>query len=113
MPGYVKKARQRFNHIPIKKNEDQPYQHAIPNYGAKAQYAEKEDSSELLDQEGKTYVQQVVGTFLFYARAVDSTMLTPLSAIAMDQASPTQNTLTKVRKFLDYAATHPDVILTY
>ena len=55
MPGYVKKARQRFNHIPIKKNEDQPYQHAIPNYGAKAQYAEKEDPSELLNQEVLSY----------------------------------------------------------
>ena len=57
MQGYVKKARQRFNHIPGKKDEDQPYQHAIPNYGAKAQYAELEDLLELLDKNGKTYVQ--------------------------------------------------------
>ena len=70
-------------------NEDQPYQHVKPNYGAKAQYVEKKDSSELLVKDGRTYVQQVVGTFIFYGRAVDSTMLAPLSAIAMDRANPT------------------------
>ena len=31
----------------------------------------------------------------------------------MDQANPTQETLKKVKKFLDYAATHPDAIITY
>ena len=31
----------------------------------------------------------------------------------MDQANPTQETLKKVREFLDYAATHPDAIITY
>ena len=70
------------------------------------QYAEEEDLSELLEKHGKAYAQQVLGIFLFYGWDVDSTMLMPLSAIAMDQANPTQATLEKVRKFLDYAATH-------
>ena len=38
MPGYVKKGLRRFNHIPDKMNEDQPYQHTRPNYGTKAHY---------------------------------------------------------------------------
>ena len=46
------------------------YQHIKPNYGTKAQYVEEEDSSELLDKDGKTYVQHIVGTFLFYGRAL-------------------------------------------
>ena len=40
-------------------------------------------------------------------------MLAALSAIASEQASPTENTLKKARKFMDYAATHPDAVLTY
>ena len=52
-------------------------------------------------------------TFLYYARAVDATMLTALGSIATQQANPTENTMTKVQQFLDYAATHPDAIVTY
>ena len=40
-------------------------------------------------------------------------MLTTLSAIASEQASPTENAIKKARKFMDYAATHPGAILTY
>ena len=55
----------------------------------------------------------MVGVFLYYGRAVDSTMLVALSAIASDQAAPTEATLNKTKQFLDYAATHPDAVLTY
>jgi hypothetical protein len=55
----------------------------------------------------------VIGTFLYYGRAVDSTMLTALSAIASAQAEPTEETMTCCKQFLDYAATHQDAILTY
>ncbi len=47
------------------------------------------------------------------ARAVDGTMLTPLSALASEQASPTELIMEKCLQFLDYAATQDDAILTY
>ena len=40
-------------------------------------------------------------------------MLVALSAIAVSQSAPTEHTLEKTLFFLDYAATHPDAILTY
>ncbi len=40
-------------------------------------------------------------------------MLTALSAIASAQAEPTEETITRCKQFLDYAATHQDAILTY
>ena len=40
-------------------------------------------------------------------------MLPALSALASDQASPTEETLIKTKQFLDYAASHPDAIITY
>ena len=55
----------------------------------------------------------MIGTFLYYGCAVDSTFLTALSAIASAQAEPTEETMTHCKEFLDYAATHQDVILTY
>ena len=90
MPGYVEKALARFKHERPKKSQDQSHQHTIPTYGAKIQYTKKEDDTNGLDKNGKQYVQQVVGTFLFYGRAVDDTMLAALSAIASDQAAPTE-----------------------
>jgi hypothetical protein len=82
-------------------------------YGATKQYAETTDTYPPLSKEDKKYVQEVAGTFLYYARCVDSTMLTALGSIATQQANPTKNTMIKVKQFLDYASTHPDAIVTY
>jgi hypothetical protein len=40
-------------------------------------------------------------------------MLVALSAIASEQGAPRESTLQKVYQFLDYAATHPDAVVTY
>jgi hypothetical protein len=40
-------------------------------------------------------------------------MLVALGSLATQQTNPTKNTMAKVAQFLDYAATHPDAILTY
>ena len=112
MPGYCGEALVRFGHE-LRKRTDQPHPHVIPTYGAKVQYAKEEDLSPKLSPEDKTFIQQVTGTFLYYARAVDNTMLVALSAIASQQASPTQDTMNKTLRFLDYVATHPDAILTF
>jgi hypothetical protein len=61
----------------------------------------------------KKFIQEVIVVFLYYGRAVDSTMLTALSAIASAQAKPTEETMVQCKLFLDYAATHQDAVLTY
>ena len=50
---------------------------------------------------------------LSYAQAINSTMLTALSAIAMVQAKPTTKTLENKKQFLDYAATKSEAMVTY
>ena len=40
-------------------------------------------------------------------------MLLALVSLATQQAAPTENTMTLVKQFLDYAATRPDAIITY
>ncbi|MCP4744855.1 MAG: hypothetical protein GY874_01760, partial [Desulfobacteraceae bacterium] len=102
----------RFQHI-CKKWTDQPHQHVLPAYGAKIQYAKRADTSPKVDEATKKYIQQVTGTFLYYARAVDATMLVALSAITAEQSKPTGDTLKKTKKFLDYVALHPDAVLTF
>jgi hypothetical protein len=84
-----------------------------PTYGANSQHVETKDPSILLDKEGQKYIQAVTGTLLYYSRAVDSTMLVALNAIAMQQASPTQKTMERVKQLLDYCASQEEVVLTY
>ena len=55
----------------------------------------------------------MIGTFLYYARCVDALMLPALGTLATQQASPTKNTMKKIKQFLDFAATHPDAVITY
>jgi hypothetical protein len=110
---YVPEALARFQHRAPSKPQHQPCPHVKPNYRAKVQYTEDTDTSALLPQKDKKFIQKVIGTFLYYAQCVDSTMLVALGSIATQQANPTENTMKKVRQFLDYASTHPDAIVTY
>ncbi len=113
MPGYVEKALAQFGHQDPKHPQHQSHKHTIPTYGASIQYAKAEDKSRPLAKDEKKYIQQVIGTFLYYRQAVDPTMLTSLSAISSTQAKPTKETMVKMHAFLDYVATHHDAIIIY
>ena len=63
--------------------------------------------------EETTHVQAVAGTLLYHARAVNPTILTALSAIATEEAKPSQETMKKVKQLLDYCATQEDAIISY
>ena len=43
MPGYVQDALQRFKHYHPQRQQDQPYPHTSPEYGAKVQDAKGAD----------------------------------------------------------------------
>ena len=40
-------------------------------------------------------------------------MLTSLGSITTWQAAPTENTMHNIHQFSDYAATHPDAIISF
>ena len=50
---------------------------------------------------------------LYYARAVDSTMLPSLNTIAATQSKSTMNTLKAVTKLLNYCASNPEASVQY
>ena len=84
-PNYIPDTLKRFKRENPKIWQGYPHQHTVPNYGAKQQFTEAEPNEPVLGKETKKYIQQVLGTFLYYARAVDPTMLVALSAIASEQ----------------------------
>ena len=112
MLSYVQDALTRFHHARPPTPQDQPHPHVKPTYGAKVQYAAGKDESPAVSPKEKKFIQKVTGTFLYYARAVDATIIQDLGSIATQQASPTKTTMKKVKHFLDYAASHPNAIIT-
>jgi hypothetical protein len=78
------------------------------NHGAKLQFATPSDTTTPLTDAEKLTLQQVIGCLLYYARAVDPTMLVALSTLASAQATDTASTADAMHQLLDYCATHPD-----
>jgi Reverse transcriptase (RNA-dependent DNA polymerase). len=112
MPGYIEKVLTKFQHPPPRRKQDAPAPWNQPAYGQRIQYA-VDDTSPAADKAQKTRIQQIVGSLLYYARAVDYTMLVALNDISHEQNNPTTQTLHKVTQLLDYAATHPDATVRF
>jgi hypothetical protein len=114
MPNYVAAALHKFQHPATTKPKDAPHAWIQPNYGAKQQYAAAPDISERLPPTEITRIQQILGTFLYYAIAVDSTMLVTLGTlVASTQANATVTTAEAIVQLLNYAATHHNAVVRF
>ena len=82
MPSYVPKALHRLNQILRWGKEYSPHTFSPIQYGHKFQYADPLDAAEYLSDKETNLVQQVYGTFLYYAIAIDNTILPALSNIS-------------------------------
>ncbi|KAL7476354.1 hypothetical protein ACHAW6_002224, partial [Cyclotella cf. meneghiniana] len=112
MPGYIEKALQRFQHAPPEQPQHAPYKSAPIQYGGATQLPLTDNTASLTPAQIK-HVQQVVGTLLYYSRAVDPTLAAALSAIAARQSQGTEAVMEACRQLLDYAATHPNATIRY
>ena len=52
----------------------------------------------------------IVGSLLYYSRAVDPALLPAINEIAAVQSKPTVDTLNRCQMILDYVATYPNTI---
>ena len=113
MTNYVIKALHKFQHPTPKRAQYAPHQWTRPNYGATKQLATPLDTSPSTPEEQKRRIQQIVGTFLYYAQPLDCTMLPDLNTLSEQQSSPTKNTEAAITNFLDCSATNPSAIIQY
>jgi hypothetical protein len=58
-------------------------------------------------------IQKVTGSVLYYAIAVDPTVLMPLNDNTTEQTKATEKTQAYTNQLLDYLATHPDATIRY
>jgi hypothetical protein len=113
MPGYVTNAMQRFTGI------DSPAAHSpavfIPSDYKRIHHqpGTADDDSPLLPPDRAKRIQEIVGVFLYYARAVDPSMLAAINKIGSLRAKPTQQVEAMATRLLQYATTWPDASITY
>jgi hypothetical protein len=88
MPGYVSNVLSKFQHDAPKHPQHTPSRYVTPVYSAKTQYATKDETPPLTAKQCIT-IQKVTGSVLYYARAVDPTVLMPLNDIATEQTKAT------------------------
>jgi len=112
MPNFVTKALKQFQHIATKR-QYAPYPSIPIQYRTKKQYAIQEWKEPLLDDKVKLFIQQVCIKFLFLDRAVDSTLLCLISAIASETSKPTKDTMRQTLQLLDYIAMQAYAVLSY
>jgi hypothetical protein len=108
MPGYIKAALQKYQHAAPARPENAPHTWNPPIHGAKTQYVEDETTSPALSDKDVNKLQQLEGILLYYARAVDQTLIMPINFLASEQSKATSVTADKVIKLLNYCNTHPE-----
>jgi hypothetical protein len=74
---------------------------------------EDENNSPVLSAKDFNKLQQLTGTLLYYARAVDPTLIMPINVLASEQTKSAADTADKVIKLLNYCNTHPETKIRY
>jgi Reverse transcriptase (RNA-dependent DNA polymerase) len=113
MPGYVERALQRFQHEYNGPPEHAPQPYTTPQYGARIQYAEAEDETPTVPADQIKRIQEIIGVLLYYARAVDSTLLVALGTLASEQTKATELTMRRIVHLLNYCATNPEATVRF
>jgi hypothetical protein len=113
MTAFVAKPLLWYKHPHPKKQQNCSYNPYPIKYGKDSQAIDQIYTHPKLNDTNKKCIQQIVGSFLYYSCAVDPTILMALSAIASQQAAPTEDPHNRVNQFLDYMATHPDAKIQY
>ena len=108
MPGYVDRLLKIYR-PDLTTGAQSPYIYVPWQAGAdKTRQTPTEDTSPPLPPDSIHEIQQICGAFLWYARAVDNTMLFATRTISAQQAKPTQNTLALVNRLCQYALAYPN-----
>ena len=112
MPGYIEKVLTQYQRSKPTKPEYQPHRHVQPIYSSKPQMAPV-DEFPPVDTKTTKQIQGIISSLLYYARAINNTMLIAIDVISAVQAKPTQQTLDAVTKLRDCAATYPDSTIRF
>jgi hypothetical protein len=113
MVGYIGTALACFKHQIPTRPQHVPHEWQKPVYGQETQLTTPKDTLPPLSATAINRVQQITGTLLYYARAIDATMLLALGTLAEEQTRESKNTAKAVVQLLNYAISHPNATIRY
>ena len=113
VPGYVQRKLTKYQHKKPQRPQHSPYLSTPIQYGAKVQTPLPPDTTTPLSDAQIKHVQDIVGSFIWYGRACDPTLMAALSAIGSQQSKGTKKLLAVAHHLLDYLATHPNAAIRY
>ncbi len=93
MPGHIKKKIQKYGHLVPDRTQKCLYWPKPKKFGSDAQAPLPLNDTPKLDAKGIQSIQQIVGSILYYAQAVDMMVLIALSSNAVKQTKATEKTL--------------------
>ena len=97
MSNYTHKTLKKIYHQPPKKAQYSPHQWNTPTFGNTIQITPIDNTER----------QSIIGTFFYYACAVDPTIFPVINDIASAQAAPTGQIKEKLKVLLEYMHTYP------
>jgi hypothetical protein len=112
MPGYIDKLLRKVRPNGIK-GASTPAHYTPPNYAKAGQHTATVDLAPLASEDEKKLLQCVVGTLLYYSRAVDPTICTAVHELGPIQSKPTTKDMVKMDRLLGYVSRHCNIGVRY
>ena len=108
MPKYIDRLLCKVKPEGVK-GSNTPAIYTPPNYANPGAQRATIDASELASEDDKKLLQSVVGTLLYYSRAVDPSICTAVHELGSIQSKPSQNDMRKLDKLLQYVSKHRNI----
>jgi hypothetical protein len=112
MPGYIDRLLKKVRPNEMK-GASTPALYTPPNYANPASQKATTDGSPFASEAQKKELQTVVGTLLYYSRAVDPSICTAVHELGAIQSKPTLNDLEKMERLLQYVSNHRNIAIRY
>ena len=108
MPKYIDRLLCKVRPEGVKGSKT-PATHTASNYANPGAQKATVDNSALASEDDKKLLQRVVGTLLYYSRAVDPSICTAVHQLGSVQSKPSQNDMRKMDKLLQYVSKHRNI----
>jgi hypothetical protein len=112
MPKYIDRLLYKVKPDGIK-GSNTPAVYTPPNYANPGAQRATVDESDTASEDDKKLLQSVVGTLLYYSRAVDPSISPAVHALGSIQSNPSKNDMKKLDKLLQYVSKHRNIGIRY
>ena len=100
MSGYILNDLNRLQNTPKVSPQQSPHHHTGFKYFTPGtrKYATAWYETPTFSKQDTNFMQYIVGSFLYYVRSLDGTIITALNKISLQQSKPTQQTKEKCQR---------------